>query len=118
MNSPHFDETKLRSVITKMTHYRPHVQPNQASQLATARNDKRLQTADDKDQEVLRKYLPHDVSSFLPAPVEGPDDNHKPPLHFLHKLRAVATTPVPAPAAPPFRFNTSVDALRHNETLL
>jgi hypothetical protein len=118
MSSPHFNETKLRSVITKTTHYQPHVQYDGASQLATARNDKRFQAADDKDQEVLRKYLPDDVSSFLPAPVEGPDDNHGPPLHFLHKLRAVATTHVPTPAAPPFRFNTSVDALCHNEGLL
>jgi hypothetical protein len=58
------------------------------------------------------------VSFFLTAPVAGPNDSHEPPLSFLHKLQQVAAASVPTPAAPPFGFDNSNSALRHNEALL
>jgi hypothetical protein len=111
-------ESKLRSVLTLAVAISPNVPPDRALRLATKRNDTRLQVADEQDQQVLRKYLPVHVSSFLPAPVAGPDDSHEPPLSFLHNLRQVAAASVPTPAAPPFQFDTSDSALRHNEALL
>jgi hypothetical protein len=118
--SPHLDNTKPRSVIPHPSApNKPNVQQRHgAPELAQKRNEKRLQVADAHDHEILRKYLTNDVSAFLPAPVAGPDDSHEPPLCFLQRLKEVAATPVPTPSAPPFRFDTSHEALRHNEALL
>jgi hypothetical protein len=117
-NSPHLHESKHRSAVSLTVPVQPSIQPDQALRLATKPNDKQLQTAQEQDQEVLRKHLPAHVSPFLTALVAGPGNSHEPPLSFLHKLQQVVAAPVPTPTTPPFRFNTSNSALCHNEALL
>jgi hypothetical protein len=87
-------------------------------ELAKRRNNRQLLVADEQDSKVLHKYLNDDVFAFLPGPVARPDDSHEPPASFLQKLQAIAVAPVLTPTAPPFHFNTSEEALRHNSAIL
>jgi hypothetical protein len=63
---------------------------------------------------MLSKYLPATMSEILPKPLIGPDDHFQPPPGFLLRLSRVASTPVPAPRAPPLIFETNREALEHN----
>jgi hypothetical protein len=62
--------------------------------------------------------LPSSLTSFLIAPVVGPDDSFIPKTNLVEAIRKVATTPAPVPKAPPIRFSTTPEALNHNAQLL
>jgi hypothetical protein len=85
---------------------------------ATHRNDTRVADADNRDRDVLGKYLPTDPLAFLPEPVEGPDDYFKPPPIFIKNLRTVFHATVPTPTKSPIHFDVLPSALAHNSRLL
>jgi hypothetical protein len=66
----------------------------------------------------MSKYLPSSLSSFLPDPVVGPDDSFLPEPGLMESLTTVAQTPAPVPKAPPIKFSTDPEALKHNAKLL
>ena len=66
----------------------------------------------------MSKYLPSSLKSFLMAPVVGPDDAFIPNPSLMNAIREVARTPAPVPKAPPIKFSTSPEALKHNAQAL
>ena len=96
----------------------PHVTPQEAR--AQSRNRQRISTRNSQDETTIRKfhYLPSEVPSFFPEPVDAPNDCFIPAPSFLQNLKKVHHTPVDPPAKPPFRFDTSEEALRHNAEVL
>jgi hypothetical protein len=70
------------------------------------------------DHKTMRKYLPSSLESFLMTPVVGPNDSFSPLSSFMNAIREVASTPAPVPKAPPIRFSTDPEALKHNVQLL
>lgn len=85
---------------------------------ARIRNVKRLREANDRDREILGKYLPSDVRSLFPFGVAGPDDFRPPSRSWVSEVIAVAGTICPVPKKPFVVFECSQSALEHNTKYL
>jgi hypothetical protein len=82
------------------------------------RNAGRVRDRNDRDQELMSKYLPPSLDDVFNEIVEDPDDNFKPPSWLLKSIHGVAEAPVPTPNAPPVKFATDEQSLADNAALL
>ena len=64
------------------------------------------------------QYLTPHADAFLPDVVQGTDDSFTPPPWLLKALTAIALDPVATLGKPPFRFEDSSEAAKHNACLL
>jgi hypothetical protein len=82
------------------------------------RNVRRLQAANDQDNNILSKYLPSEARAFFPFGVEGPDDFRAPSNSWVSEVLAVAGTNCPVPRKPLVVFDCSRSALEWNTRYL
>jgi hypothetical protein len=82
------------------------------------RNLQRIETRARNDEKILGKYLPDDIDGYLPGTLMGPDDTFEAPAWLYQAILEVANEPVPVPAKPPVRFDTSNESIEHNSKLL
>jgi hypothetical protein len=96
--------------------------PNKLLLDAAARNEARLAQANLDDERTLgepkKRYCSSDPNCFLPEPIFGPDDTFGAPAWFMKEITIIATTPSPAPSKPSVRFDVSMEAAKHNATIL
>ena len=86
---------------------------------STRRNQQRLRTRNEQDQELLGKYLPNDISNIFGPPWEAPDDDDfEPPEWLLDAISDIAEKPQPPPLPPPVKFGIDTKSLQHNTNLL
>ena len=85
---------------------------------ARKRNADRLLLANERDEEILGKYLPDDLEAWFSVRIEGPEDSERSPQGWVESVMEVARTPCPVPEAPLAHFSTSRDALLANTNLL
>ncbi len=81
------------------------------------RNEDRVIQRDERDRELMGKYLPS-LDNVFNELVEGPDDDFEPPSWFLQAVQEVAGTAVQPPKAPPIKFATDDKSLADNARLL
>jgi hypothetical protein len=115
-SSTHRSASFLRNKLPPLP--KDETKPPASAGILTERNNARLQVANEGDQNTMSKYLSLSLTSFLIAPVVGPDDSFIPKTNLVEAIRKVATTPAPVPKAPPIRFSTTPEALNHNAQLL
>jgi hypothetical protein len=94
--------------------------PNSLLLEAAARNEARLVQANLDDETTLGEinYCSSDPNCFLPEPAVGPDDTFDPPAWFLKEITIIAATPSPTPTESSVRFDVSIEAAKHNASLL
>jgi hypothetical protein len=112
----HRSSSFLRSKLPPLP--KDETKPLASARIPTERNNARLKLANEGDHKTMSKYLPSSLESFLMAPVVGPDNCFSPLSSFMNAIREVASTPAPVPNAPPIRFSTDPEALKHNAQLL
>jgi hypothetical protein len=112
----HRSSSLLRNKLPPLP--KDETKPPASARIPTERNNARLKLANEGDHNTMSKYLPSSLESFLMAPVVDPDDSFSPLSSFMNAIREVASTPAPVPKAPPIRFSTEPDALKHNAQLL
>ena len=96
----------------------PQSSSDAALSRARARNLERLRDANEKDNQILSKYLPADIKSFFPCGIEGPVDFRKPSESWVQEVLTVARTPCPVPSKPHVRLGIDMDSLIHNTSYL
>jgi hypothetical protein len=96
----------------------PEAEPTEKEKVSSRRNRDRIEQANATDQRLTSKYLPCSIDEFLPGEIPGPDDNFVPPPWLMEAVLEVAATTVPAPRAPPVRFELTEAAVQHNTELL
>jgi hypothetical protein len=86
---------------------------------AAARNENWLAQANLGNTNTPGKnHCPSDPNCFLPDPVVGPDDTFVPPAWFTKEIAAIAASTPRVPTKSSVRFDVSLEAVRHNATLL
>jgi hypothetical protein len=91
---------------------------DRATKVAQLRNLARIKRANEKDEEILGKYLPNSIDAFFPVRMIGPDDHFLAPDSWVTKITQVAQTPCPTPEKSVIRFDLSADSLEANGSLL
>ena len=97
---------------------KPGESPTKQQRTDARRNAERVAHRDNRDKELMSKYLPPSLEDVFNETVEGPDDAFRPPNWLLKAIQEVATTPVPTPKAPPIKFATDAQSLADNAELL
>ena len=91
---------------------------DEPTRVADRRNLARVSKADGVDQRLLSKYLPATIEEFSLSVIPGPDDSFIPPPWLMQAIEEVAVSTVPAPLAPPVRFDLSEESVKFNSDLL
>jgi hypothetical protein len=92
--------------------------PTKQQRTDAKRNAGRVENRDERDKELISKYLPPSLDDVFNETVEGPDDAFKPPPWLLEAIQEVASAPAPPPKAPPIKFSTDQQSLADNAELL
>lgn len=74
-----------------------------------------------RQREMLGESTPTELRDYIPPPQEAPEEEYaipSPPRSFLSLIRSIIAFEPPRPSSPPFRYETNVDALVHNDELL
>lgn len=71
-----------------------------------------------RDKQILRKYLPSSVPDIFFTSIQAPDDHFQPPLWLAQTISMINGVPEPIPKRPPVRFSTNEQDMLHNAALL
>jgi len=93
-------------------------QGDAALQRARRRNIARLKEMRERDEAVLSKYLPSEISSFFPLSLSGPVDRHKPREEWLRKVIELAEKDCEVPKAPEMALGVAEGDLDRNAALM
>lgn len=91
---------------------------DKALQKAIERNLERVRSADERDKEILSKYLPEDIGRFFPFRVSGPDDFRIPSDDWVNEVIAVSKEPCPVPKKSDLEHGIGEKELEHNTRYL
>jgi hypothetical protein len=106
--SKEFRSVRINDVLTR----------DPALSAAQERNLKRIHQANLDDELIIGKYLPSDPSVFFPVRMRGPDDKQTIPDDWLKDIRDVISEGCRTPAKPSFCFDTDLESLEQNGSLL
>ena len=96
----------------------PAGETSERETVSARRNRERVNQANAADRKLTSKYLPFDITEFLPNTIPGPDDAFTPPDWLMDAIEAVANAAAPAPTASPVKFSLSEEAIQFNTALL